>query len=323
MRWSTYVSPSDGAEHPALLSGGSLHGLRGGLRLIDLLGDDGERLAAAGVQALADPLDVVPADVALLRAPIPVPPSVRDFYAYEGHVRTFKQASGQQMDPDWYELPVFYFQNPAAIRGPRDDIAIAPGCQQFDYELEFAAVIGRSGSDLAPEEAEQHIAGYLLLCDWSARDLQARESRQMMGPVKGKDTATSLGPYLVTPDELNPYRGGNAFSLALTAAVNGRPYSQGDAGALYWTFGQMISYASRGTSVRPGDVIGSGTVGTGCILELSTVHGRDRYPWLAPGDEVRLEGEQLGTITARIAHPRPVVPLRLDTGSTAVRHDRP
>jgi len=162
MRWSTYVSPSDGREHPALLSDGRLHGLRTATRLLDLLGDDGERLARAGEEALADPLDVLAEDEARLRAPIPVPPSVRDFYAYETHVRTYREANGQTMDPDWYELPVFYFQNPAAIRGARDDVELPPGCVSFDYELEFGAVIGRDGANLTPDEAEQHIAGYLL-----------------------------------------------------------------------------------------------------------------------------------------------------------------
>jgi 2-keto-4-pentenoate hydratase/2-oxohepta-3-ene-1,7-dioic acid hydratase in catechol pathway len=310
MRWTTYVSPSDGQEHPAVLSDGAVHGLRSAGRLLDLLGDDPERLYRAGEQALADPLDVVPHAEAELRAPVPVPPSVRDFYAYETHVKTYREANGQGMDPDWYELPVFYFQNPAAIHPADAEVALPPGCAQFDYELEWAAVIGRDGANLTPEEAEDHIAGYVLLCDWSARDLQAREVRQGMGPVKGKDSATSLGPWLVTPDELAPRRVGNAFDLQMRASVNGRPYSKGNAGDLYWSFGQMISYASRGTRVVAGDVIGSGTVGTGCILELSTVHGADQYPWLQVGDEVTLEADLLGAITARITEPQPLHRLR-------------
>ncbi len=308
MFWTTYVSPSDGGQHPAVLSRGSLHGVRSATRLVDLLGDDGERLARAGEEALADPLDVL-AEAELL-APIPVPTSVRDFYAYETHVKTYKEANGQDMDPDWYELPVFYFQNPAAIRAAHEEIPMPPGCVKFDYELEVAAVIGRAGANLTPEEAEAHIAGYLLLCDWSARDLQSREVRQGMGPVKGKDSATSLGPWLVTPDELDSRRGGNAFDLQMRASVNGRPYSKGNAGDLYWSFGQMISYASRGTRIVPGDVMGSGTVGTGCILELSTVHGEEQFPWLRAGDEVTLEADLLGAITARIIDPLPLHPLR-------------
>ena len=214
------------------------------------------------------------------------------------------------MDPDWYELPVFYFQNPAAIRSARDDVPMPPGSVKYDFELEFAAVIGRGGANLAPDEAEQHIAGYLLFCDWSARDLQAREVLHTLGPVKAKDTATSLGPWLITPDELEPRRSGKAFDLEMSASVNGRPYSLGNAADLYWSFGQMISYASRGTRVQTGDVIASGTVGTGCILELSTVHSEDEYPWLKPGDEVRLEADLLGAITARITPPPPLHPLK-------------
>jgi 2-keto-4-pentenoate hydratase/2-oxohepta-3-ene-1,7-dioic acid hydratase in catechol pathway len=309
MRWTTYVSPSDGQERPAVLVDGRLHGLRTATRLLDLLGDDGELLARAAEQARADPLDVVPEAEAHLRAPVPVPPSVRDFYAFETHVRTYREANGAQMDPDWYERPVFYFQNPAAIRSARADVPMPPGCTDFDFELELAAVVGRTGANLTPDEAERHIAGYLLFCDWSARDLQAQEVRHGMGPVKGKDTATSLGPWLVTPDELEPRRKGQAFDLEMAASVNGRPVSLGNAADLYWSFGQMISYASRGTEVRTGDVIASGTVGTGCILELSTVHGHEQYPWLRTGDEVRLEAELLGAITARVTEPQPLHPL--------------
>jgi 2-keto-4-pentenoate hydratase/2-oxohepta-3-ene-1,7-dioic acid hydratase in catechol pathway len=310
MRWTTYVSPTDGLEHPAVLSDGSWYGLRTANRLIDLLGDDGELLARSGEQALADPLDVVGAEAADVRAPLPVPPSVRDFYAFETHVRTYREANGKEMDPDWYELPVFYFQNPAAIRSAREDVPMPPGSVKYDFELEFAAVIGRGGANLTPDEAEQHIAGYLLFCDWSARDLQAREVRHTLGPVKAKDTATSLGPWMVTPDELAPRRSGKSFDLKMSASVNGRPYSSGNADDLYWSFGQMISYASRGTRVQTGDVIASGTVGTGCILELSTVHSEDEYPWLKPGDEVRLEADLLGAITARITPPPPLHPLK-------------
>jgi 2-keto-4-pentenoate hydratase/2-oxohepta-3-ene-1,7-dioic acid hydratase in catechol pathway len=310
MRWTTYVSPSDGQEHPGLLVAGAVHGLRTAGRLLDLLGDDGERLARAGEEALADPLDVVPESDARLLAPIPVPPSVRDFYAFETHVRTYREANGKEMDPDWYELPVFYFQNPAAIRSARDDVPMPPGSVTYDFELEFAAVIGRGGANLTPDEAEAHIAGYLLFCDWSARDLQAREVLHTLGPVKAKDTATSLGPWLITPDELESRRSRKSFDLEMSASVNGRPYSKGNADDLYWSFGQMISYASRGTRVQTGDVIASGTVGTGCILELSTVHGEDAYPWLVPGDEVRLEADLLGSITARITEAPPLHPLK-------------
>jgi 2-keto-4-pentenoate hydratase/2-oxohepta-3-ene-1,7-dioic acid hydratase in catechol pathway len=309
MRWVTYVSPADDAPRPGLLSDSAVHGLRGPQRLLDLLGDDGSALVAAAERALADPAEVVPVEQARLRPPIPVPPSIRDFMAFEAHVRNTRGARGLPVDPGWYERPVFYFSNPASVHGPHDDVAISPGSTRFDYELEVAAVIGREGSDLTPARAAEYIAGYLLLADWSARDIQFTEMAQMLGPAKGKDSATSFGPALVTADELAAHRQGQSFSLAMTATVNGVPYSAGNLADLHWSFGQMISYASRGTRVVPGDVIGSGTVGTGCILELSGLHGGDRYPWLKPGDEVRLEAECLGAITARIRPSRPVIPL--------------
>lgn len=178
-----------------------------------------------------------------------------------------------------------------------------PGCAALDYELEIAAVIGREGRDLRPEHAADHIAGYTLFCDWSARDLQGEEMKLNLGPAKGKDFASSCGPWMLTPDEL-------PAAAAMTASVNGRPYSRGRLDALHWTFGEMIAYASRGTRVVPGDLIGSGTVGTGCLLELSRVHGADAYPWLSPGDAVHLEAEGLGAIDARIVPGPDPVPLR-------------
>jgi 2-keto-4-pentenoate hydratase/2-oxohepta-3-ene-1,7-dioic acid hydratase in catechol pathway len=214
------------------------------------------------------------------------------------------------MDPDWYELPVFYFSNPAAIVGPFDDVAVPPGTAQLDFELEVAAVIGLAGSDLEPEEADESIAGFCVMNDWSARDIQRREMKLSMGPVKGKDSATTLGPVLVTPDELEDTRKDRAYDLTMTATVNGKEYSRASLAEIYWSFGEMVAYASRGTTVMPGDVIGSGTCGTGCILELSMVHGSDAYPWLQQGDEVVLEVERLGRIANKVAEGKALKPLR-------------
>jgi 2-keto-4-pentenoate hydratase/2-oxohepta-3-ene-1,7-dioic acid hydratase in catechol pathway len=225
---------------------------------------------------------------------------VRDFYAFEQHVKTARRRRGLDMEPDWYELPVFYFSNPYAVVGPDDDVAVAPGSSEMDYELEVAAVVGRAGADLDPADAEAHIAGYCVMNDWSARDVQRREMKLSMGPVKGKDFATSLGPMLVTPDELETSRRGRAFDLTMMARVNGTEYSRASLADIYWSFGEMIAYASRGTRVEPGDVIGSGTCGTGCILELSLVHGAEAYPWLRLGDVVELEVERLGVLRNRI-----------------------
>ena len=239
--------------------------------------------------------------------------------AFEEHVVTASAAIGLTVDPLWYEQPVFYFTNPAAVRGPRADVAVPPGSAALDYELEAAAVIGREGADLSPGEAADHIAGFMLFCDWSARDLQAAEMRLNLGPAKGKDSANSFGPWLVTADEFAPLASGHGYNVKLTATVNGTGYSSGNLADLYWSFAEMVSYASRGTRVVPGDVIGSGTVGTGCILELSRVHGADAYPYLRAGDLVRLEGGPLGAIEAHIAAGRPAVPLRPAPASPIMR----
>jgi 2-keto-4-pentenoate hydratase/2-oxohepta-3-ene-1,7-dioic acid hydratase in catechol pathway len=301
MRWCSFGSAGDDVQ-AGLVVDDTVHGV--GRALIEIIGSP-DALAAARQEAMSAPTEVLPLADADLRASIPVPPSIRDFMAFEEHVVTSYQALGQQVHPDWYQLPVFYFTNPAAVHGPREDVRISPLSSAFDYELEIAAVIGVPGRDIPAADAEAHIAGYTILCDWSARDLQEREMRLSLGPAKGKDSATSLGPLLVTPDELEPFRAGNAYDLSMTATVDGRVYSRGNFSTIYWSFGALIEYASRGTELRTGDVIGSGTVGTGCILELSRVHGSDAYPWLAPGDVVELAVDQLGTIRSTIVSPTP------------------
>ena len=297
MRWASHVSGKDGQEHAALVEADIL--LTVEETLLELLQSDSP-LDAHAARARSHPWDVVPLGGASLVAPVPRPPSVRDFMAFEQHLVNCSAAMGTSVPPVWYDQPVFYFTNPAAITGPYDGVPMAPGTAQYDYELEVAAVIGRPGSDLAPADAEAYIAGYVLFCDWSARDLQSKEMTIGLGPAKGKDTATSLGPFLVTPDELEARRSGNGYDVPVTASVNGTTYSQGNWRDLFWSFGQMLAYASRGTELRAGDVIGSGTVGTGCILELSQVHGGDRYPWLEPGDRVELDGGPLGTVSAQV-----------------------
>ena len=310
MRFVTYRHPETGHDRVGVLHGDVIHGLPQGTALIDLLGDDGDRLHSAGSSALRKPSEVASLGDVRLRAPLPRPSTIRDFYAFEQHVLTARARRGLDMDPDWYELPVFYFTNPYATQGPDEDIAIAPGSAEMDYELEVAAVVGRGGADLDPATGEQHIAGYMVMNDWSARDVQRREMKLSMGPVKGKDFATSFGPVLVTPDEIEPYRKDRAFDLAMTARVNGVEWSRASLADIYWSFGEMLAYASRGTRVEPGDVIGSGTCGTGCILELSLVHGGEEYPWLKPGDIVELEVEQLGVLRNRVVSGPPLRPLR-------------
>jgi 2-keto-4-pentenoate hydratase/2-oxohepta-3-ene-1,7-dioic acid hydratase in catechol pathway len=309
MRWATFLD-GEGKERVGVVSGEAIRALPPGVRLLDLLGSDGGPLEGAAQRAETDATEEFALDSVRLLPPIHHPPSVRDFYAFEQHVKTARQRRGLEMDPDWYELPVFYFSNPYATCGPEDDVRIPPGCQELDYELEVAAVVGKAGADLDPQTAEQHIVGYTIMNDWSARDVQRREMKLSMGPVKGKDFATSLGPMLVTADELEPLRKSHAFDLAMTARVNGVEYSRASLADIFWSFGEMLAYASRGTRVEPGDLIGSGTCGTGCILELSLVHGGKRYPWLQPGDVVELEVQELGVLRNRVVEGPPLRPLR-------------
>ncbi len=223
--------------------------------------------------------------------------SFRDFYAFEQHVRSARQRRGLEMVPEWYAAPTFYFSNTTGIVGPNAPIHKPTATNELDYELEIAAVIGQAGRDIPVEEADRYIAGFTILNDWSARDVQRQEMKVGLGPAKGKDFATSIGPYLVTPDELEAQvlpdqSRGKRYDLTMTAQVNGKEYSRGNAKEMNWTFAEMIAYASRDATLRPGDLIGSGTVGTGCITEFP----EGTYPWLQPGDVVRLEIEGLGVL---------------------------
>ena len=213
------------------------------------------------------------------RAPVLHPPSVRDFYAFEQHVKTARASRGQDMPEEWYEIPVFYFSNPAAIYGPEQDIPYPMETHELDYELELAAIIGADG----------RIGGFTVMNDWSARDLQRKEMRVGLGPSKGKDFATSLGPVVVTPDEFEGASG------TMVARVNGEERSRGSLADMYHSWDTIVAHAARNTHLRPGDVLGSGTVGTGCILELGD--GR----WLQRGDVVELEVEGIGVLRNRIA----------------------
>lgn len=275
--------------------------------LLPLIEAGEDALLGAGRDAERSGAEVDPSEVQIL-SPLQTPPTFRDFYAFEQHVKAGRAWRGLEMDPTWYEIPVFYFSNPYAFRG-EGDVPVTPGAGRFDFELEVAAVVGRAGSNLTVEEAENHIIGYSVLNDWSGRDVQHREMTLSMGPVKGKDTATSLGPYLVTKDELAPFAKEQGFDRTMSLTVNGQPYASANWADVHWSFPQMIAYASRGTEVRPGDVIGSGTCGTGCILELSRTHGEDRFPWLQVGDEVVATVEGLGSIRNTVVAGEAVHPL--------------
>ena len=246
---------------------------------------------------IADP---VPVDSVRLLAPVRRPPSIRDFYAFEQHVRTAREGRGLEMNPDWYELPVFYFSNPHTVLGPDDAVAM-PRTDALDYELEVAAVIGVDGQDLSEADALDAIVGYTIFNDFSARDLQRREMALGLGPAKGKDFASALGPFLVTPDEMKGSRERPAATMV--ARVNGDEWSRGELADIHHPFGALVAYASRDARVRPGDVIGSGTVGTGCILELSLTGGAEAYPWLQPGDVVELEVQGIGVLRNTVGIP--------------------
>ncbi|GAB7005490.1 fumarylacetoacetate hydrolase family protein [Nocardioides sp. AN3] len=295
---------ADGRARVGVVAGGEFRVIPGAADLLPLIEQGEHALLTAGRAAEQGGACVDPRDVLVL-SPLGTPPTFRDFYAFEQHVRAGRAWRGLDMDPTWYEIPVFYFSNPYAFLAD-GDVRMTPGTAHFDFELEVAAVIGKSGRNLTVEEAEDHIVGYCVLNDWSGRDVQHREMTLSMGPVKGKDTATGLGPYLVTKDELAPYATATGFDRAMTLSVNGREYARANWADVHWSFPQMIAYASRGTEIRPGDVIGSGTCGTGCILELSRTYGEEHYPWLREGDEVVATVEGLGSLRNKIVRADPV-----------------
>jgi len=250
-------------------------------------GDDDDAVLATG------DLDLGP--------PILRPPSLRDFYAFEGHVRTMWERRGGEVPETWYRLPIFYFSNVSEIRGPGEPVWCPAASQELDYELEVAALVDTPCVDLPPERAEEAIGGYVVFNDWSARDLQREETVVRLGPAKGKDFASSFGPWLVTPDELADARRGTGYDLAMTAEVNGVETSRGRWSDAQFSFGEMLARASADALLRPGDMIGSGTVGTGCLLEVrDATLGR----YLEPGDEVVLRIDRLGALrTPIVARP--------------------
>lgn len=237
-----------------------------------------------------------------MRSPLPEVASIRDFYAFEQHVATCRRQRGLEMPPQWYQVPVFYFSNPAGVIPHDADVWAPRGCEALDYELELACVVGRECRDLPDDDrALDVVAGFTIMNDWSARDLQRIEMAVGLGPSKGKDFATSLGPELVSFDDLAAWYRDGRLHLEMTAKVNGRLLSHGNSGSMYWTWPRLLAHASRDATLRPGDVLGSGTVGSGCILELTPEKAGG---WLKPGDLVELSIEQLGTLRNRVVeHP--------------------
>lgn len=239
-----------------------------------------------------------------LLAPVPRPVSMRDGYAFRQHVEAARRNRGVPMIPEFDQFPIYYFTNHLAVTGPGPLPVRKLFFEKLDFELEVAVVVGKPGRNLTAAQADEHVFGYLIMNDWSARWLQMEEMKLNLGPAKGKDFATTLGPYLVTRDELASRRKaspqGERFDAAMKCWVNGKQVSSGNLADMTWTFAQLLERVSYGVNLHPGEVIGSGTVGTGCFLELNGSKITDNQ-WLKAGDEVVLEVEGLGRLVNTIA----------------------
>ncbi|WGQ11966.1 fumarylacetoacetate hydrolase family protein [Pedobacter gandavensis] len=246
-----------------------------------------------------------------LLAPVPHPTSCRDGYAFRQHVAAARRNRNVEMIAEFDQYPVFYFTNHNAIQGPGDIKCMPDHFEKLDFELEVAIVIGTKGRNIPAAEADRYIAGYMVMNDMSARTLQMEEMLLNLGPAKGKDFSTVIGPWLVTPDELEGYltpakpgHTGNAYNLEMTCTVNGVQVSAGNMADMDWTFAEIIERCAYGVDLLPGDVIGSGTVGTGCFLELNgtgLLNNPDFKPqWLQEGDVVEMEITGLGHLSNSI-----------------------
>jgi fumarylacetoacetate (FAA) hydrolase len=236
-------------------------------------------------------------------SPVPNPPSIRDAYAFRQHVATARRNRGLDMIPEFDEIPIFYFTNHHAVFGEGDFPVRQRHTEKLDFELECAAVIGKEGRDISTSDADEYIIGFMIMNDFSARALQMQEMKLNLGPAKGKDFGSSFGPWLVTKDELENYRqsspNGDRYNLKMKAYVNGIQVSEDTLANMTWTFAQIIERVSYGVNIFPGDIIGSGTCGTGCFLELNGSKITDNQ-WLKTDDTVSLTIETLGKLTNKI-----------------------
>ena len=281
-----------------------LHALDGHIadNMLEFLQGGEEQLQLA-MAAMEDGSPTISAEDVELISPVPNPPSVRDAYAFRQHVATARRNRGLEMIPEFDEIPIFYFTNHHAVFGEGDFPIRQRHTEKLDFELECAAVIGKQGRDIIAGEADDYIAGFMIMNDFSARGLQMQEMKLNLGPAKGKDFGSSFGPWMITKDELENYRksssDGDRYDLKMKAFVNGIQVSQDSLANMTWTFAQIIERVSYGVDIFPGDIIGSGTCGTGCFLELNGSKITDNQ-WLKPGDTVSLEIETLGKLTNQI-----------------------
>jgi 2-keto-4-pentenoate hydratase/2-oxohepta-3-ene-1,7-dioic acid hydratase in catechol pathway len=255
-------------------------------------------VAAVARQEPAADAPSVPLTGARLLAPVQ-PASFRDFVAFEQHVQGMTRGAAEPMAA-WYQQPTYLYGSPHAVVGPDEPVAAPPDSEALDFELEVGVVIGRDGRDLTPEEAAEHIAGYVIVNDWSARDIQRHEMKGGLGPAKSKDFATTVGPWLVTPDELEPARVADRLDLTMTVHINGEVFGQDSLAHMGWSFEQLVSYASRSAWVRAGDLIASGTCHGGSLAEAWGRAGKQEPRPLLPGDVVTMTVDRLGTLASPV-----------------------
>ncbi|MBA3649817.1 MAG: fumarylacetoacetate hydrolase family protein [Chitinophagales bacterium] len=318
MKLISYFDPLDEQDHLAIVHENSFYNMQdldwrlpGNMQLFLYAWDDIIETALEYDQRIKDgnlrnakPMLL---QTAQLMAPVPQPASCRDAYAFRQHVEAARRNRKVEMISEFDQYPVFYFTNHNSIQGPGDIVCMPDHFKKLDFELEAAIVINKSGRNIHAEEADSYIAGLMIMNDMSARVLQMEEMKLNLGPAKGKDFATVIGPWLVTTDELEEYKipckenhTGNNYSLEMTCRVNDKVVSKGNLGDMDWTFAEIIERASYGVHLQPGDVIGSGTVGTGCFLELNGT-GKLNDPnyneqWLQEGDVIEMEITGLGQL---------------------------
>ncbi|MFT4265159.1 MAG: fumarylacetoacetate hydrolase family protein [Nocardioides sp.] len=301
----------EGTRHVGLVVGDDrgwwIHPFPEGTDLIELLAADPELREEAG-DAAAQGDGLAAADVVLLAPVYPV--AMRDFLTFEAHVDGMERGHGNPGVPDdWFDAPVFLFMAPHAVTGPYDDIPMPPDTERLDFELEIAAVICRDVRNVTPEQARDAIGGYCVMNDWSARDVQGKEMRLKLGPSKGKDFATTIGPWVVTADEVDRFRDEDGFlDLEMTVKVNGEQVGEDRSGHMGWSFEQLVSHASRASWVKAGEVLGSGTCASGSLAESWGRTGSLTPPPLQVGDVVEMSIARLGTVRNRVVADPELVP---------------